>query len=137
MYDKEDIIAAAKALVPYLKDPLQTQVKSLLGKAEQGEAVHNLLLDVLSKDETSRSWLRSVLAEELMVFRDMEMSEKYGTEKSIYDEPAGDPHVPSTVILVCPLPSCEFRVVLRHVGQHPTCIVHKVQLVPEEQKRKE
>ena len=69
MFKTEDILDAARTIRPYLGDLLETesakeidgQLAHLLAKANSGQPVENLILELLAAHEATRDWMNRFL----------------------------------------------------------------------------
>lgn len=126
IYESEDILQSAKAARPYLYHligeeaiALEEELDHLISRADRGEDVDNLILELFRKHDASREWMKSALEPGEEVLRK-------------YTPLPGQPKpVPATTRFICQVQGCEFIWVRRHVRQGiPPCPQHNRDLEP-------
>ena len=130
MYQPEDILEGARSIRPYLRsllasdaDMIDREVADLLGRAQAGEKVGNLLLDVLSRNDATREWMAQFLKNHQLQYR-----EETDTSSKSFEPPAGEVSALEMPIFRCP--QCDYEWRRPFVGMPiRECPVHHISLV--------
>ena len=132
MFDSQDILYAAQVIRPHLArlteeqiaQQVISQLDNLLERAETGENVENLILELLGQHDSTRRWLKTALVGE----------EADELKKSFYQPAPGNiGPVSSGILYTCPIPDCDFAWSPRRAGQPiPSCPYHATKLTRQE-----
>jgi hypothetical protein len=113
MYHTEDILAGARTIRRYLKDPLQLtyaddldrQLEALLQRTDDLDRAADDVMDLLAQNETTTEWMRRFLE-----------SSNQEQERS-FQGSIGTSRPPRPDVYTCPNGGC--RWVIRTVGDEP------------------
>ncbi|NET34884.1 MAG: hypothetical protein F6K19_23150 [Cyanothece sp. SIO1E1] len=121
MIQPEDILEGARSIRPYLPElvgneylKLDQKVASLLNQANQGQPVHDLLLDLLKSYQATYNW----------------MAEFLGPQQNSkgFEQLPGSSGLTSALKYTCPYN--DYTWFRRTIGSPiPTCPTHQIQLV--------
>lgn len=118
-YTPEQIYTAARALLPELDEATRRQAESLLAQAESGQETDLDLLDLLTREESTRQRLRALL----QVSKEERLLRGYTPLPGIPDVTPGQ-------VYLCPVEGCDYRYVITEAGERPPrCPKHQVELV--------
>jgi hypothetical protein len=121
----DDYYRAARSLLPEMDEDMRAAVEGLLKKAEGGEKVDNRLVEVITENKNLRSKFREAL--------------NSGGDKTMgmdFSQLAGNVTPPSAQKFICPVPGHNHINRIQKAGEDPgDCPVHKVALIPIDQKR--
>ncbi len=133
---RNPVLYAVRKLLPYLADlvgpsqasALEPEIRSLLRRSRQGEAVDNLLLDRLTAPTAPRAirlWLQSAVL----------LTPGISSSSRGYQPLGGDPSLPARS-WVCPIEGCSFTWYQPKKGAPiPPCPRHQQPLVPRPPRR--
>jgi hypothetical protein len=115
----KEIYYAADQYLPYLSEPLQSQIQALLEEAQAGKKRDTIILSLISDDKAARQWMRMAL-----------FGKQFETLQRGYEPLAGGgpTSVPANSRWKCPECDFEWRV-LRKGRPVPNCPEHNVALV--------
>jgi len=116
-----NIAQIARELVTHLPKAMNDELEQLIARAEAGQDITVEIVDLFSKYENTRYWLK-----EQIELQSMEMS-----EKTRYATLAGNPRfVLPSLRWICPEDSCDHWIfIVQAGGDPPTCEKHRVRMV--------
>ena len=121
-------LQVAKRLINHLPETLNKDLKELLARADEGQDTTFEVIDLLSKNENLRLWMREETAM---------LSGSKGAETRGYSSPAGSVGpIPASLKWVCPERGCHYLLPIIQEGEPaPTCNVHGVKMVRSRKKK--
>ncbi len=121
----ENYYRTARKLLPKMDDAMRKVVECLLKRAEDGEKTDNLIVEVITEDRDLRKKFREAL--------DMADDKTMGMD---FSQLGGDVNSPSARQFICPEPGHNYINRIQKIGENPgICPIHKVALIPINQKR--
>ncbi|HNC32187.1 MAG TPA: hypothetical protein PKX08_19385 [Cyclobacteriaceae bacterium] len=121
----QDVYDAVRNLLPELDETMRTSVQTLLVRADMGEKVDNLIIDLIAENPAVRKKMREVLyfEDDLLTTRD-------------FSGLAGNPSSPAAEKYMCPKNGCAHTIRIQKAGEDPgKCPEHGIPLVPFKNKR--
>lgn len=121
----QDVYTAVRNLLPELDDAMRNSVEALLARADAGDKVDNLIIDLIAENSAARKKMR-----EALYFEDDFLSARD------FSGLAGDPSSPDARKYMCPRNGCKHTIHIQKAGEDPgKCPEHGISLVLVQKKR--